>query len=134
MDNALPIVEFAFPGPLREKLLDAIRAGEKTTTSSLLREYEVEGEPLPEVGQRGIVVDSEGIARFVVETTAVEVAPLGRVSLAHALSEGEGFSSVEEWRAAHLDFWTSPEVREVIGQDFVVDDDTQVVLETFRMV
>ena len=28
----LPVVEFAFPGPLRDQLVAAIRAGEKTTT------------------------------------------------------------------------------------------------------
>jgi hypothetical protein len=43
----LPIAEFAFPGPLRDQLVAAILAGEKTTTTGLVAEYEREGEPLP---------------------------------------------------------------------------------------
>ena len=50
MDEKLPPIEFAFPGPLRDRLLDAIQSGLKTSTSSLLREYEVGDEPLPTVG------------------------------------------------------------------------------------
>jgi len=36
----LPIVEFAFPGPLRDQLVAAILAGEKTTTTSLVADYD----------------------------------------------------------------------------------------------
>jgi hypothetical protein len=32
----LPIVQFAFPGPLRDQPVAAILAGEKTTTTSLV--------------------------------------------------------------------------------------------------
>jgi hypothetical protein len=32
----LPVAEFAFPGPLRDQLVAAILAGEKTTTSGLV--------------------------------------------------------------------------------------------------
>ena len=32
----LPVVEFAFPGPLRDQLVAAILAGEKTTTTGLV--------------------------------------------------------------------------------------------------
>ncbi|MGP7998976.1 MAG: hypothetical protein ACLPKI_16910 [Streptosporangiaceae bacterium] len=43
----LPPAEFAFPGPLRDQLVAAILAGEKTTTTALVADYEHEGEPLP---------------------------------------------------------------------------------------
>ena len=42
----LPVVEFAFPGPLRDQLVAAILAGEKTTTTGLVADYEHENEPL----------------------------------------------------------------------------------------
>lgn len=45
-DEDLPIAEFGFPGPLRDKLVAAILAGIKTTTTALAAEYEREGEPL----------------------------------------------------------------------------------------
>jgi uncharacterized protein YhfF len=41
----LPIFEFAFPGPLRDKLVAAVLDGTKTTTTGLLQDYEIEGEP-----------------------------------------------------------------------------------------
>ncbi|WP_241522034.1 hypothetical protein [Arthrobacter pityocampae] len=58
-DSSLPHAEFAFPGPLRDALVASILAGRKTTTTSLLVEYDVEGEELPVVGRRQAVVDSK---------------------------------------------------------------------------
>jgi uncharacterized protein YhfF len=134
MTEDLPLVEFAFPGPLRDRIVAAVEAGAKTATSSLLREYERAGEPLPRDGQRGVMVDSEGRRRSVLETTGVESVALSDVPLAHALAEGEGYESVDDWRAGHVRFWTSPEMRAELGEDFVVDDSTVVVLERFRVV
>jgi len=60
--------EFAFPGPLRDKLVAAILRGEKTSTTGLVAEYEVYDEDLPVVGERELMIDSagEGVAvRFV---------------------------------------------------------------------
>lgn len=130
----LPDVEFAFPGPLRDQLLAAIADGSKTSTSSLLREYEVDDEPLPVVGTRGWAIDSSGARAFVVETTGVEIVRLGDVPLRHAVDEGEGYTSVAEWRAGHERFWTSDDMRAVLGDGFVLDDDTAVVLERIARV
>jgi uncharacterized protein YhfF len=130
----LPVAEFAFPGPLRDQLVTAILAGDKTTTSGLLAGYERDGEPLPEPGQRQVVIDSAGAPVAVIETTAVQVLRLGDVGLAHALGEGEGFASVAEWRAGHEQFWHSAEVRDEMGDpQFTVDDDTLVVAQAFRL-
>jgi len=99
----LPVAEFAFPGPLRDQLVAAILDGSKTTTTSLLAEYD--GEPLPKPGQRFAVPDSGGQRVAVIETIAVRVLRLAEVDLAHALGEGEGYTSVAGWRAAHEPFW-----------------------------
>jgi len=58
VSDDLPIIEFAFPGPLRDQLLDAIGKGVKTATSSLVHEYESDGAPLPTAGAQGVVDDS----------------------------------------------------------------------------
>jgi len=134
MDDKLPPIEFAFPGPLRDRLLNAIQSGLKTSTSSLLREYEVGDEPLPTVGVRGAVIDSAGEPVFVIETTAVEVLRLRDVPLEHALSEGEGYLSVADWRAGHVRFWSSDAVRAELGTDLELSDDSLVVLEQFLVV
>jgi uncharacterized protein YhfF len=131
----LPVVQFAFPGPLRDQLVAAILAGEKTTTTGLIAEYEREDEPLPVPGLRQVVVDSAGRPVAVIETTAVRVMRLADVDLNHALGEGEGYASVAEWRASHERFWHSAEMRQALGDPaFTVGDDTLVVVEEFRLV
>jgi len=130
----LPIAEFAFPGPLRDQLVAAILSGAKTTTTGLVADYEHDGEPLPRPGLRQAVVDSAGHRVAVIETTAVRVIRLGDVDLAHARGEGEGYSSVSEWRAAHEGFWHSAELRRALGDPgFTVSDDTPVVAQAFRL-
>lgn len=133
-EPGLPPVEFAFPGPLRDRLVAAIASGEKTSTSSLLAQYAADDEELPVVGSRGAVIDSDGRPVLVIETTAVEVARLADVPLAHAVDEGEGFTTVAGWRAGHEGFWTSPEVVAELPDGFVLDGDTEIVLERFRVV
>jgi uncharacterized protein YhfF len=134
-DAELPLAEFAFPGALRDALVAAILSGRKVSTTSLCVEYEVEGAALPVPGQRSRVVDSRNQPVAVIETTRVDVVRLGDVDIEHALDEGEGFTSVAEWRAGHETFWHSDEMRDVLGDPvFRVDDDTCVVLERFRVV
>lgn len=133
--DTLPRVEFAFPGPLRDQLVAAILDGSKTSTTGLAVEYERDGEPLPEAGQRSVVVDSDDRPVAVIEVTGVRVVPLARVDLAHAVDEGEGYTSVAEWRAGHERFWHSAEMRAALDDPgFAVDDETQAVLERFRLV
>jgi uncharacterized protein YhfF len=134
--RGLPVAQFGFPGPLRDQLVAAILSGQKTATSSLLLEYELDpGDPMPEVGGRSLVVDSAGRPVCVIETTEVRVLPLRGVDEQFARDEGEDFASVEEWRAAHEAFWHSEEMREAIGRrDFLVGDDTIIVAERFRVV
>jgi uncharacterized protein YhfF len=130
----LPAAEFAFPGPLRDQLVAAILAGRKTTTTGLVADYENEGEPLPRPGQQAAVVDSAGHRVAVIETTGVRVLRLADVDLAHALGEGEGYTSVAQWRAGHEQFWHSAQMREALGDpSFTVGDDTLVVAQAFRL-
>ncbi|MBT2442645.1 ASCH domain-containing protein [Streptomyces sp. ISL-36] len=133
--HALKPFLLAFPGPLRDQLVAAVLSGEKTSTTGLLAEWEVEREELPEVGERSALIDSDGREVAVVETTEVRVLPLGDVDLRHALDEGEGYTSVAQWRATHERFWHSEEMREGLGDPhFTVDDSTVVVAERFRVV
>ena len=130
-----PVVEFAFPGPLRDRLVAAILCGAKTSTTSILAEYSMENEPLPVVGNRQIVVDSNDSPVAIIETVAVSTVRLADVDIEHARDEGEGFGSVASWRAAHENFWHSAEMRQFLNDpSFTTDDDTRVVLERFRLI
>jgi uncharacterized protein YhfF len=131
----LPVFEFSFPGPLREQLVAAVLDGSKTSTTGLLRGYEVESVPLPEVGSRSVVIDSKGRGVAVIEFTSVRVVPLGEVDLAHVVDEGEGPRAVAEWRVVHEREWHSAAERAELGDPtFTVDDATPLVLQRFRLV
>ena len=133
--DLLPIAEFGFPGPLRDKLVSAICNRSKTSTTSTVAEYQIDDEPLPQVGSRQAVVDSQGRRVVIIETTDVEQVRLFEVPWEHARDEGEGYSSLVEWRLAHERFWEGEELRAfLMDPNFVVDDDTFVVLERFRVI
>ena len=135
MTTDLPTFEFAFPGPLRDKLVTAVLDGTKTATTGLFQDYEIDGEPLPVVGSQGAVVDSAGHRVAVIEVTEVRVSRLGEVDFDHARDEGEGDDSVAAWRAGHEDYWHGMDYRRWLGNpDFTVEDATPVVLVRFRLV
>jgi uncharacterized protein YhfF len=131
----LPTAEFAFPGPLRDRLVAAILDGTKTSTTGLLEEYRREGTSVEEVGALELVVDSAGRGVAVIETTEVEVKPMADVDLQFAIDEGEGFETVAEWHDAHVRFFTSAEMAAALGDPPVaIDGGTLVVCTRFRVV
>jgi uncharacterized protein YhfF len=131
----LPRAEFGFPGPLRDRLVAAILDGSKTSTTGLVADFEHCGEALHRVGERHAVVDSADRRVAVIEVTEVRVVPLAEVDLAHAVDEGEGFTSVAEWRVDHEAYWHGDEMREAMDDPgFTVHDDTATVLERFRLI
>lgn len=130
-----PIAEFGFPGPLRDRLIAAILAGTKTSTSSILVEYSIGDESLPIIGNKQTVVDSDNSAVATIQTVEVEIVRLADVGFEHARGEGEGFVSVAAWRSGHEAFWHSTEMRASLNlPTFTVDDDTLVVLERFQLI
>ncbi|MFI6169884.1 ASCH domain-containing protein [Nocardia sp. NPDC051052] len=133
--RALPKAEFAFPGPLRDQLVAAILDGSKTSTTGILADYEHCGDPLPQVGSLAAVVDSNDHRIAIIEVTHVRLARLADVDLAHAIDEGEGFTTLADWRAAHENYWHSPEMRNALNDNtFTVTDETTVVLQRFRLI
>lgn len=128
---------FADPGPLRDELTAAALAGAKTTTASLLAEFEMDDAELPKEGQRDVLVDSAGRPVAVVETISCRVCRLAEVDDQHAIDEGEGYADAAEFRIAHEGYWNSyiDQVRAKLGDaTFALGDDTPVVLERFRIV
>jgi len=135
--DILRIAEFGFPGKLRDSLVGAILTGEKTATTGLLIEWELDSEPVPRAGEQMLVVDSSQLPVAVIELEDVRVVRLADVDIATAKAEGEGFLSVEEWRLAHEAFWDSyaDDLRSrLIDPSWRLVDDTPVVVEYFRLV
>ncbi|MDJ0322019.1 ASCH domain-containing protein [Pseudarthrobacter sp. PS3-L1] len=133
--STLPLCEFAFPGPVRDQLVAAVLDGSKTSTTSMLIEYEIEQQDLPLAGLQEVVIDSAGTPIAVIEMTEIRQARLSEVDLQHAIDEGEGFTTVAQWRAGHEEFWHSQDMRDEMNDPhFSVDDDTVLVLQRFKVV
>ena len=135
--EGLRIAEFGFPGESRDRLVTAILAGEKTTTTGLLVEWELDEELLPRPGEQMLAVDSSQAPVAIIEVEDVRVVRLAEVDIATAKAEGEGFVSVNEWRLAHEAFWNSyaDDLRSRLADpSWRLADDTPVVVERFRLV
>lgn len=132
--HGLPALELAFPGPLRDRLVTAIRNSTKSATSALALEHTVSGRALPNVGERSVVVDSAGRAAAVIETTAVLRCRLADVPVEHLIADG-GSADRDSWRVAHERYWHSEQYRAWINDSgFLVTDDTEVLCITFKLI
>ncbi len=112
-----------------DALLRLVLRGKKRATTSVLKEYELCGEELPECGEYSIVTDGAGIGRCVIHTFRVSVIPFSEVTEEMCLREGEN-SSLEEWREQHIAFFRKS--GELAGYEFSTD--MPVVFEEFRLV
>ena len=112
-----------------DALARLVKDGIKTATCSARCFYEMEGEPLPEVGGYSIILDSKDQAVCIIRTTRVYTVTFNRVSEEHAWKEGEGDRSLEYWRNTHRRFFAE-ELREE-GLDF--DEEMELVCEEFEV-
>ncbi|KFI51816.1 ASCH domain-containing protein [Bifidobacterium biavatii] len=130
----LPKAEFMAPGPERDRLVRLILNGTKTATAALLIDYTECGDPLPRIGDRSILVDSDEHGVAMLTTTDVSVVRLADVTNSHALAEGEVDTTAAQWRRTHEAYWNSAEYRSYFADPtFPVNDDTLVVLERFKV-
>jgi len=114
---------------MADDLAKLVLEGAKTATASNYSLYE-DNEPLPYVGLHNIILDGEGEAVAIVETTSVEIMPFDEVTEEHAYQEGEGDRSLKYWRDVHEDFF-SREFDET-NQEF--HSKIPVVCEKFELV
>ncbi len=98
---APPTQSFGATPEQADELLDLILTGVKTGTACPLRDYELEGDPLPQVGDLCIVLDGAGLPRALIRTTDVRVVRFDQVTQEHADAEGEGDRTLGHWRAVH---------------------------------
>jgi uncharacterized protein YhfF len=115
---------------MADELGALISDGTKTATCSALWEYEAEGEPLPRVGLKTIVLDGKGHPLCIVETTKVEVRPYEEVDARFAYEEGEGDRSLDYWQDAHWRFFSR--TLSNIGRE--PRTDMPLVCERFRVI
>jgi uncharacterized protein YhfF len=115
---------------LADELAALIIAGTKTATCSALWEWETEGEAIPTIGLKTILLNSALQPLAVLETTEVTICAYQEVDAAFACDEGEGDLSLQYWREAHWRFFTRTLGK--IGKEFALE--MPLVCERFRVI
>ncbi len=90
---------------ITDRLLALYLAGRKPAGSSLLADFQAHGEALPQVGDHWIVLDSRGAPRLILRTARVEQHRFADIPEEVARAEGEGDSSVADWKRLHAGFF-----------------------------
>lgn len=112
-----------------DTLAELVKQGEKTATTSGYETYQVDCEPLPQVGDVSVILNKKGEPQCVIETTHVYQTTFNAVSEHHAYLEGEGDKSLAYWRKAHIDFFKPYYAS--LGLAF--NESTIVVCEEFKV-
>lgn len=118
-------------GPaMADELGNLVVQGIKTATCSALWEWQAEGEPLPEVGLKTIVLNGQDEPWCIIETIEVTIRPFNEVEAQFAYEEGEGDRSLTYWQEAHRSFFSRTLPR--IGRSF--DATIPLVCERFQVI
>ena len=124
-----PYQAWAF-GDDPDRLAALVLAGKKTATASSYPIYALKKEPLPQVGEYSVVLNTRREAVCIVRTTRVYTVPFQDVSPEQAYKEGEGDRSLAYWREVHRAFFT----REMTEAGLSFTEDMPVVCEEFEVV
>jgi len=97
--DGLRTIGLGTPGRFRDELNRLVLEGTKIATAGLWRvDYEAEGEVIESVGERLVLLDSDEQPIATLEVTRAESRPFGEVPWELARDEGEGFTSIEDFR------------------------------------
>ena len=100
-DDSYVVGSFGDSPETATELADLVVAGIKRATVSLARDYNARRQPTPRPGDFAMMLDGEGLPRFIWRTTEITIKPLSEVDEAFAWDEGEGDRTRDWWLAAH---------------------------------
>lgn len=115
---------------MADELARLVLEGTKTATASNYTLYELEDEQLPYAGLINIILDGEGEAVAIAETTSVEIVPFDEVTAEHAYLEGEGDRTLSYWRDVHEEFFK----KELAAFNQAFHNKIPVVCERFKVI
>ena len=126
------VMAFAFgdSAELADELGLLVLHGPKRATAELVQAFVAQDEPLPQVGDRCLVLGGDGRPLAIVRTTDVRVGPLWSVDGRFAWDEGEGDRTRAWWLDAHTRFFS----RQCAAMGSRFSDDIGVVFERFELV
>lgn len=113
-------------GTDNDKLAELVLKGEKRATISLYKEYILEEEELPKVGERSIILFDDGREACLIENVEVIVTEFKNITEELAFIEGEGDKSLEYYRKEHIRIFKE------IDSEF--NDSSKVVFEIFKVI
>lgn len=122
--------QFGDSSELAESLGQLIFLGGKTATCSSLWQWQAEGENIPVVGTRSIVLDGNKKRLCIIEVTDVQIRAYSDIDQAFATEEGEGDGTLDFWRTAHWDFFTR--TLKIINREPA--EDMPLVCERFKVI
>ena len=111
-----------------DELLELVLEGKKRATSSLLKEYELESEDLPKIGDISIVTNNDGEPYCIIEDTKVITLRFNEMTFEICKYEGED-NSLQSWREKHYKFFK--ELCDDLKIEFKEDD--YIVFEYFKV-
>src|SRR5699024_9107044 len=77
-----------------DTLAELVKQGEKTATTSGYETYQVDGEPLPQVGDVSVILNKKGEPQCVIETIHVYQTTFNDVSDYHSSLDGKVYKSL----------------------------------------
>lgn len=113
-------------GTDNDKLVELVLKGEKRATTSLYKEYILEEEELPKVGERSIILFDDGREACLIENVEVIVTEFKNITEELAFIEGEGDKTLEYYRKEHIRIFKE------IDSEF--NDSSKVVFEIFKVI
>ncbi|MFV0373855.1 ASCH domain-containing protein [Microbacterium sp.] len=136
MDGPYPVLELVPPGRLRDRLVAAVLAGQKTATTRLEVLDTLAGTPAEADGAVLRLLDSEGDTAAHVQVTAVHRLAPSAVDDDLATKDGSWFGGAAAWREAHLTYWRTfvDDARAASGDPaWTLDANTAVVVWCFQL-
>lgn len=101
----------------------------KKATSSLYKAYELENQPLPEVGNYSIVVDFDYHPVCIIQTTAISILAFDNMTFEICKREGED-DNLQSWVDHHHEFFT----QDALDYGFTFTPDMDVLFEDFHLI
>ena len=121
---------FGESSEMADDLLAYVVSGEKTATSGMVLDFEVEAEPIPTIGEKLIVLNGKKDPVCIIEMIDVQKKKFKDVDEEFALKEAEGFKSLQDWRDVHWDFFT----RRSKAINVELTDDIELACMEFKVI
>lgn len=115
---------------LADEFAALVLSGVKRAHATLLREFQQDLDPLPQIGDHLVVLDGVGQPRAIIRMSHVELRHFNEIDDAFAFDAGEGDLTLRWWLAAHRQEFSERAERE----GFEINEQIELVLESFERV